>query len=178
LAINKANQNKNKIKKIKFIKDMKKIKSILSIALIIMAGFIVSCSKDNSGTKPVETDARDLALGTYTGLSSLKDTSGVSISDTTVTFIVTKGSGKSLIITENEGGKFSTGDILVSGKNISGNIPVQTINTDGLSVSLKGRGNNNEQFGFMESTKVISYNIEFTDGPLKGYTYDVFGTKK
>jgi hypothetical protein len=156
---------------------MKKIKSILSIALIIMAGFIFSCSKDNSSPKPVETDARDLAIGFYTGLSSVKDTTGESILDT-LTFIITKGSGKSLIITEDDGGKILTGDILVSGKNISGNIPVQTINKDGLSVSLKGRGNNNEQFSFMESTKVISYNIEFTDGPLKGYTYDVFGTKK
>jgi hypothetical protein len=157
---------------------MKKIKSILSIALIIMISFVVSCSKDDTGTKSVETDARDLAIGTYAGLSSLKNTAGESIKDTTVTFIVTKGSGKSLIITENEGGKFSTGDILVSGKNISGNIPVQTINIDGLSVSLKGRGNNNEQFGFMESTKVITYNFEFIEGPLKGYTYDVFATKK
>jgi hypothetical protein len=178
LAINKANQNKNKINKTQFIKDMKKIKSILSIALIIMAGFIVSCSKDNSGTKPVETDARDLALGTYTGSSSLIDTSGKSIKDTTVTFIVTKGSGKSLIITENEGVKISTGDILVNGKDFEGNIPIQTITLDGISGSLKGKGNNNEQFGFMESTKVFFYNIEFTDGPLKGYRYDVFATKK
>lgn len=157
---------------------MKKIKSILSIALIIMISFVVSCSKDNSGTKPIETDARDLALGTYTGSSSLIDTSGVSISDTTVTFIVTKGSGKSLIITENKGGKFSTGDILVSGKNFSGNIPLQTIDIDGFSVSIKGKGNNNEQFGFMESTKVFNYSIEITDSPLKGYTRDVFATKK
>lgn len=157
---------------------MKKIKSVLSVALIIMAGLIVSCSKDNSSTKPVETDARDLALGTYTGLSSLMDTSGNSISDTTVTFVVTKGSGKSLIITEDGGGKISTGDVLVSGKNFSGIIPLQTINKDGFSISLKGKGNNNEHFGFMESTKAFVYNIEITDGPLRGNTYDVFGTKK
>jgi hypothetical protein len=157
---------------------MKKIKSILSIALIIMAGFLVSCSKDDSGTKPVETDARDLAIGTYTGLSSLKDTTGDSISDTTVTFIVTKGSGKSLIITEDDGTKISTGNILVSGKDFIGNIPLQTINKDGFSTSLKGRGNNSEHFGFIESTKVFVYNIEFTDGLLKGYKYDVFATKK
>ena len=157
---------------------MKKIKSILSVALFMMAGLVVSCSKDNSSTKPIVTDARDLAIGTYTGLSSLKDTTGVSISDTTVTFIVEKGSGKSLIITEYDGGKITTGDILVSGKDFEGNIPVQTITIDGISGSLKGRGNNNEQFGFMESTKVFFYNIEFTDGPLKGCTYDVFATKK
>jgi hypothetical protein len=157
---------------------MKKIKSILSIALIIMAGFIFSCSKDNSSTKPVETDARDLAIGSYTGLSSVKDTTGESILDTTVTFVITKGSGKSLIITEDDGGKILTGDILVSGKDFTGNIPIQTINKDGVSVTIKGRGNNNEQFGFMESTKVFIYNIEITDGPLKGYTYDVFATKK
>lgn len=157
---------------------MKKIKSILSIALIMMASLIFSCSKDNSSTKPVETDARDLAIGTYTGLSSLKDTTGKSISDTTVTFIVTKGSGKSLIITENEGVKISTGDILVYGKDFEGNIPIQTINKDGVSATIKGRGNNNEQFGFMESTKAFFYNIEITDGPLKGYTYDVFAAKK
>lgn len=157
---------------------MKKIKSILSIALIIMAGFIFSCSKDDSGTKPVETDARDLAIGTYTGLSSLKDTSRNSISDTTVTFVVTKGSGKSLIITEDDGGKILTGDILVYGKDFEGNIPVQTINKDGISVTIKGRGNNNEHFGFMESTKAFFYNIEITDGQFKGYTYDVFAAKK
>ena len=157
---------------------MKKIKSVLSVALIIMAGLIVSCSKDNSGTKPVETDARDAAIGTYTGLSSLKDSTGKSILDTTVTFIVAKGSGKSLIITEDDGGKISTGDVLVSGKNFSGNIPIQYINKDGFGLSLKGRGNNNEQFGFMETTKVFTYNIEITDGPLRGNTYDVFGTKK
>jgi hypothetical protein len=157
---------------------MKKIKSILSIAIIMMAGLIFSCSKENSGTKPAETDARDLAIGTYTGFSSLKDTSRNSISDTSVTFIVTKGSGKSLIITEDDGGKLSTEDILVSGKDFTGNIPIQTMNKDGISVSLKGRGNNYEQFGFMESTKVFFYNIEFTDGPLKGYRYDVFATKK
>jgi hypothetical protein len=157
---------------------MKKIKSVLSVALIIMAGIIVSCSKDNSSTKPVETDARDLAIGTYTGLSILKDTSRNSISDTTVTFVVTKGSGKSLIINENDGIKISTGDIIVLGKDFEGNIPVQTISVDGLDVTLKGSGNNNEQFGFMESTKVFVYNIEFTDGPFKGYTYDVFATKK
>ena len=106
------------------------------------------------------------------------DTSGNSISDTTVTFVVTKGSGKSLIITEDGGGKISTGDVLVSGKNFSGNIPLQTINKDGFSISLKGKGNNNEHFGFMESTKAFVYNIEITDGPLRGNTYDVFGTKK
>ena len=156
---------------------MKKIKSILSIALIMMAGFIFSCSKDNSSTKPVETDARDLAIGSYTGLSTVKDTTGESILDT-LTFIITKGSGKSLIITEDDGGKILTGDILVSGKDFEGNIPVQTINKDGISISIKGRGNNNEQFGFMESTKVFIYNIEITDGPFKGYTYDVFATKK
>jgi hypothetical protein len=157
---------------------MKKIKSILSIALIIMAGFIFSCSKDNSSTKPVETDARDLAIGSYTGLSSVKDTTGESILDTTVTFVITKGSGKSLIITEDDGGKILTGDILVSGKDFTGNIPIQTINKDGVSVTIKGRGNNNEQFGFMESTKAFFYNIEITDGQFKGYTYDVFATKK
>ncbi len=175
---NRANQHKNKINKTQFIKDMKKIKSILSIALIMMAGLIFSCSKENSTTKPVETDARDLAIGIYTGLSSLKDTTGVSISDTTVTFIVEKGSGKSLVITEYDGSKISTGDILVSGKDFTGNIPVQTINIDGLSVTIKGRGNNNEQFGFKESTKVFIYNIEVTEGQFKGYTYDVFATKK
>jgi len=157
---------------------MKKIKSILSVALFMMAGLVVSCSKDNSSTKPIVTDARDLAIGTYTGLSSLKDTTGVSISDTTVTFIVEKGSGKSLIITEYDGVKITTGDILVSGKGFEGNIPVQTITIDGISGSLKGRGNNNEQFGFMESTKFFFYNIELTDGPLKGCTRDVFATKK
>jgi hypothetical protein len=157
---------------------MKKIKSILSIALIIMAGFIFSCSKDNSSTKPVETDARDLAIGSYTGLSSVKDTTGESILDTTVTFVITKGSGKSLIITEDDGGKILTGDILVSGKDFTGNIPIQTINKDGVSVTIKGRGNNNEQFGFMESTKAFFYNIEITDGQFKGYTFDVFATKK
>ena len=117
---------------------MKKIKSILSIAIIMMAGLIFSCSKENSGTKPAETDARDLAIGTYTGFSSLKDTSRNSISDTSVTFIVTKGSGKSLIITENEGVKISTGDILVNGKDFEGNIPIQTITVDGINVSFKG----------------------------------------
>ena len=157
---------------------MKKIKSILSIALIMLAGLIFSCSKDNSSTKPVETDARDLAIGTYIGLSSLKDTSRNSISDTTVNFVVTKGSGKSLIITEDDGVKISTGDIVVLGKDFTGNIPIQTINKDGVSVAIKGRGNNNEQFGFMESTKAFFYNIEITDGPLKGYTYDVFAAKK
>lgn len=157
---------------------MKKIKSILSIALFMMAGLVVSCSKDNASTKPIETDARDLAIGIYTGLSSLKDTTGVSISDTTVTFIVEKGSGKSLIITEYDGGKISTGDIIVYGKDFEGNIPVQTINIDGLDVTIKGSGNNNEQFGFMESTKVFSYNIEVTEGQFKGYKYDVFATKK
>jgi hypothetical protein len=157
---------------------MKKIKSILSIALIMMAGLIFSCSKEKSATKPVETDARDLAIGIYTGLSSLKDTTGVSISDTTVTFIVEKGSGKSLIITEYDGSKISTGDIIVYGKDFEGNIPVQTINIDGLDVTIKGSGNNNEQFGFMESTKVFVYNIEVTDGQFKGYRYDVFATKK
>jgi hypothetical protein len=157
---------------------MKKIKSILSIVLFMMAGLVVSCSKDNSSTKPIETDARDLAIGTYTGLSSLKDTSRNSISDTTVTFVVTKGSGKSLIINENDGIKISTEDIFVLGKDFTGNIPIQTINKDGISVTIKGRGNNYEQFGFMESTKAFFYNIEVTDGPLKGYTYDVFATKK
>jgi hypothetical protein len=72
----------------------------------------------------------------------------------------------------------NTGAIIVSGKNFEGNIPSQSITEDGVTVTIKGRGNNNEQFGFQEAQKVFFFNIEITDGPLKGYRYDVFATKK
>jgi len=157
--------------------NIDRIKSALPLALLMIATLIISCSKDESGTKPAETDARDLAVGTYTGLSSLTDSTGKSVLDTPTTFVVAKGSGKTLTITE-DGTTIVTSDIVVVGKDFGGNIPSQSLNQDGVSITVKGKGNNNEQFAFQESQKAFSYNIEFTDGPFKGYTGNVFATKK
>lgn len=156
---------------------MKNIKLILPAALIIMVSLIFGCSKDESATKPVEIDVRDIAIGTYTGLSSLKDTSGNTVLDTSSTFVVAKGAGNTLTITE-DGAVIVTDAIVTAGKDFSGNIPSQSIVQTGLTLTIKGKGNNNEHYGFQESTKVFSYGIEITDGSLKGYTIDVFATKK
>ena len=137
----------------------------------------MSCSKDDTSTKVAETDARDLAVGTYNGLSSFTDTSGSSILDTTTTFVITKGPGTTLTITE-DGTIINTGAIVVSGKDFLGNIPSQSVTDDGTTLTIKGVGNNNEHFGFQEAQKVFFFNIEITDGQLKGYRYDVFATKK
>ena len=156
---------------------MKQIKSIIPIALLFILSSMMSCSKDDTSNVIAKTDVRDLAVGTYTGLSSFTDTSGSSILDTTTTFVLAKGPGTTLTITEDET-VINTGAIIVSGKNFEGNIPIQSITEDGVTVTIKGRGNNNEHFGFQEAQKVFFFNIEITDGPLKGYRYDVFATKK
>lgn len=159
------------------MKQMKQIKSIIPIALLFIMSSMMSCSKDDTSNVVAETDARDLAVGTYTGLSSLTDTSGSSILDSTTTFVLTKGPGTTLTITE-DGTIINTGAIVVSGKDFLGNIPSQSITDDGITMSIKGKGNNNEHFGFQEAQKVFFFNIEITDGPLRGYRYDVFATKK
>jgi hypothetical protein len=82
-----------------------------------------------------------------------------------------------LTITE-DGTIINTGAIVVSGKDFLGNIPSQSVTDDGTTLTIKGVGNNNEHFGFQEAQKVFFFNIEITDGQLKGYRYDVFATKK
>jgi hypothetical protein len=149
----------------------------IPIALMFIMMSMISCSKDDTSNKTLETDVRDLAVGTYKGLSSLIDTTGTSVSDTTTTFILAKGADNTLIITE-DGTTITTGAILVSGNNFEGNIPNQSITEDGVTFTIQGRGNNNEHFGFQEVQKVFFYNIEIMDGPFKGYKYDVFATKK
>jgi hypothetical protein len=156
---------------------MKNIKSIIPFTLFFIMSSMMSCSKDDTSTKVAETDARDLAVGTYNGLSSFTDTSGSSILDTTTTFVITKGPGTTLTITE-DGTIINTGAIVVSGKDFLGNIPSQSVTDDGTTLTIKGVGNNNEHFGFQEAQKVFFFNIEITDGQLKGYRYDVFATKK
>ena len=74
----------------------------------------MSCSKDDTSNVVAKTDVRDLAVGTYTGLSSFTDTSGSSILDTTTTFVLVKGPGTTLTITEDET-VINTGAIIVSG---------------------------------------------------------------
>ena len=156
---------------------MKQIKSIIPIALFLLLSGMMSCSKDDTSNVVAEADARDLAVGTYTGLSSFTDTTGSTILDTSTTFVLAKGPGTTLTITE-DGTIITTGAVVVSGKDFGGNIPSQSVTDDGTTLTIKGVGNNNEHFGFLEAQKVFTYNIEINDGPLKGFKYDVFATKK
>jgi hypothetical protein len=156
---------------------MKNLSTIIALVALLFTFTIVSCSKEDTSTKPVETDVRDLAVGTYAGLSSFKDTSGSTVQDTATTLVIAKGAGNTLTITE-DGATIVTGAIVVAGKDFTGNIPVQSITKDGLSVTIKGRGNNNEHYGFLEAQKAFMFDIEITDGPLKGYSYMVLATKK
>jgi len=156
---------------------MKHIKQIQSIATMLILIALVACSKENTSTNATPTDVRDKALGTYSGNANLKDSTGTTIQDTSTTFVIAKGTGNTITITE-EGNTITTDAIAVNGNDLAGNIPSQTFMIGGSSITIKGYGNNNEQFGYQDAQKVISYSIEVADGPMKGSRYTVFATKK
>jgi hypothetical protein len=155
---------------------MKTIKIIALFAATLSIGLISSCSKDDSTNSTTTTDARDLVIGNYSGIEISTDASDSTDSDT-VLFTISKGAGTSLIINQ-DGVSINTSAVVVAGKDLAGNIPTQTLTVDGVSFSIQGRGNNNEHFGFMESTKAFTYDFQVNDGPLAGYKVMVFGTKK
>jgi hypothetical protein len=155
---------------------MKTIKIITLVAATLSIGLISSCSKDDSTNSTTTTDARDLVIGNYSGIEISTDASDSTDSDT-VLFTISKGAGTSLIINQ-DGVSINTSAVVVAGKDLAGNIPTQTLTVDGVSFSIQGRGNNNEHFGFMESTKAFTYDFQVNDGPLAGYKVMVFGTKK
>lgn len=156
---------------------MKTIKIIALVAATLPIGLISSCSKDESSSNTTTTtDARDLVVGSYSGIETSTDASDSTETDTVV-FTITKGAGTSLIITE-DGVSINTGAVVVSGKDLAGNIPTQTLTLGGINFSIQGRGNNNEHFGFMESTKAFTYDFKLNDGPFAGTEVMVLGFKK
>lgn len=156
---------------------MKHIKRIQSIATMLILIALVACSKENTSTNVTATDVRDKAVGTYVGNANLKDSTGTTIKDSTTTIVIAKGSGSKVTITE-EGMTITTDAIVVNGNNFYANIPSQSLTANGAVINLKGYGNNNEQFGYQDAQKVISYTVEFTDDLNRGSVYTVFATKK
>ena len=155
---------------------MKHFKLINLFAFWLTIGLISSCSKNESTPVTPASDVRDVAIGSYSGIQTITDTSDSTTIDTIV-FTISKGAGNSLNITE-DGVTISTSPVLNVGKDLSGNIPLQTITADGFSFKIQGAGNNNEHFGFLESAKVFTYDFQVNDGPITGYKVTVFGSKK
>ncbi len=156
---------------------MKRITLLAVIAAGLAFGSLTSCSKEETkpSTSNTTTDARDLAVGTYTGINmSVFD--GQTSTDS-VTFTVSKGAGTTLNITE-DGITYATGSVVVSGKDFSGNIPTQSITFDGVTISIVGKGNNNEHFAFVDAQKAFSYEIQINGGPFAGSSSTVLGYKK
>ncbi len=161
------------------MKHLKPIYSFFVLAAVVACFTFVSCSKDNKTATPAstQTDVRDLAVGTYTGNANIKDTAGNTVYDTTTTFVIAKGAGNSVTITE-DGITITTDAIVVSGNNFYSIIPTQTGKISGQTVSIRGKGANDEQFAFQAAQKVVIYSYEMIEGPYTGYTYSVFATKK
>jgi len=156
---------------------MKHLKRIQSVVVLFLVIVLVSCAKENTSTNSTATDVRDKAVGTYVGNANLKDSTGTTIKDSTTTVVIAKGSGSTVTITE-EGKTITTDAIVVNGNNFYANIPSQSLTANGAVVNLKGYGNNNEQFGYQDAQKVISYTVQFTDDLNRGSIYTVFATKK
>lgn len=155
---------------------MKRI-TLLAVIATGLAFGLTSCSKEESSSSSsnTTTDARDLAVGTYTGINmSVFD--GQTSTDS-VTFTVSKGTGTTLNITE-DGITFATGSVVVTGKDFSGNIPTQSITSDGVTFSIVGKGNNNEHFAFVDAQKAFTYEIQVNGGPFAGSSSTVLGYKK
>ncbi len=161
------------------MKHLKPIYSFFAVAAFVACFTFVSCSKDNNTATPAstQTDVRDLAVGTYTGNANIKDTAGNTVLDTSTSFVIAKGAGNSVTITE-DGVTITTDAIVASGNDFYSIIPSQTGKISGQTVSIRGKGANDEQFGFQAAQKVVIYNFEIIEGPFTGYTYSVFGTKK
>ncbi len=157
---------------------MKRITQLVVIATGLAFG-LTSCSKEESSSASssnnTTTDARDLAVGTYTGIS-VTVFDGETSTDS-VTFTVAKGTGSTLNITE-DGVTFKTDAIVVSGKDFAGNIPTQSVTNDGVTFTIVGKGNNNEHFAFADAQKAFTYELQINGGPFAGTSTTVFGTKK
>jgi hypothetical protein len=151
---------------------------LIVIYFLLAINFLSSCKKDENSQKTIisPTDIRDLAIGTYSGIQTFTSPSDSTTIDT-IAFAIAKGSGSSLIITEDSI-SINTGSVVVAGNDLAGNIPLQKITIDGFNIEIQGIGNTNEHFGFMESTKIFTYDIQFIDGPLAGCKLNVFGSKK
>lgn len=158
---------------------MKRITLLLAVIATGLAfGSITSCTKEetkSSTSNNTTTDARDLAVGTYTGVS-VTVFDGETSTDS-VTFTVAKGTGSTLNITE-DGVTFKTDAIVVSGKDFAGNIPTQSVTNDGVTFTIVGKGNNNEHFAFADAQKAFTYELQINGGPFAGTSATVFGTKK
>ncbi len=156
---------------------MKRITLLAVIAAGLAFGTLTSCSKEESKTSSsnTTTDARDLAVGTYTGIAV--STIDGDVSTDTTTFTVSKGTGTTLNITE-DGLTFATSSVAVAGKDFAGNIPTQMLEFDGANFTITGKGSNNQHFAFVESRKSFSYEIQINGGPLSGSSVSVVGTKK
>ncbi len=154
------------------------MKRITIIALMVTGftiGTLSSCSKDetSSSSKTTTTDARDLAVGTYSGYSMVVF-DGQTSSDTT-SITVTKGPNKTLLINGNT----VTSDVVVNGSDLSGNIPAQNIkDEDGNTTGIEGEGASNKQFSFVASSKTLFFSVKFTDGPLRTARLTFSGVKK
>lgn len=152
------------------------MKRITIIALMVTGftiGTLSSCKKDDTSSKTTTTtDARDLAVGTYSGMSTITF-DGQTITDTT-TLTVAKGINKTIVID----GNILTSDIVVTGNDFSGNIPTQNVDDgNGGTYSIQGEGRSNEQFAFVASSKALAFEIRITGGALSGTRMSFFGTK-
>lgn len=156
---------------------MKRI-TLLAVIATGLAFGLTSCSKEESSSSSSNnstTDARDLAVGTYSAIAV--STIDGDVSTDTTTFTVSKGTGTTLNINE-DGLVFATGSVVVAGKDFAGNIPTQMLEYDGANFTITGKGNNNQHFAFVESRKSFSYEIQVNGGPLSGASVSVVGTKK
>lgn len=127
---------------------MKKLNTFIFIFLGTLAILTSGCKKEEAANnKTTQTDARDLAVGSYPGTSLITNNGNGQVQTEARTVIVTKGTNNNLIIDLGAGLIVTTDAVNVSGKEISGSIPEQNV----INFTVRGVGANGNHFGYSES---------------------------
>lgn len=125
---------------------MQKLHTFIFIFLGTLAILTLSCKKEEAvNNTPTQTDARDMAVGSYRGTYYFTHNSQTQTEARTV--IVTKGANNNLIIDLGAGLIITTDAVYVLGKEISGSISEQNV----INFTVKGVGVTGNHFGYSES---------------------------
>jgi hypothetical protein len=125
---------------------MQELKTLLFIFIGTIAIFTSGCKKDEAANNTsTQTDARDIAVGSYRGTYYYTHNSQTQTEARTV--LITKGANNNLIIDLGTGFIVTTDAVNVFGKDISGSISEQNV----LSFTVKGLGDMGKHFAYSES---------------------------
>jgi hypothetical protein len=125
---------------------MQKISTLIFIFLGTLAGFTSGCKKDEAANNTsTQTDARDIAVGSYRGTYYYTHNNQTQTEARTV--LITKGANNNLIIDFGAGFIVTTDAVNVFGKDISGSISEQNV----VSFTVKGVGDAGNHFAYSES---------------------------